>query len=498
MSTTGYNIVSQEKLDSLIQSGNVVKKGDKYVDYFTGVEFRTSHPATSNSDTSGITQTNNEPAADLGSDENTVIPDFPGSKELAKHYQYKDGVWVNIWDGMPLRGQDEEKIIESVKRTKAGITFDGAPDPKKEATEKKPKKQPEFKKQGGILRYPLEGMTQHTDYLQIDIVEYKPVGSKLDRVTRQPSKDSLEWAKKNPEKAKAVDGGRGVGPREFFKAKSSNFISEPGNRRNTINNTGASRTRPFGLATKPLINAGTILLPIPSNVQDGNAVKFGDNSLNGLQAAGASAIMNLMTTNVNQENLATKIGEVSTKFAEKAKSGVGSIDMAKTVALSKLTATAVNIFGGNITTAQLLSRQEGLVINPNMELLFDGPTLRAFKFQFKMTPRNEREARQCKLIIRAFKRNMAPITQGTGSWFLRTPNVFELRYRTGNKDHPFLHKFKQCFLTDVAVNYTGEGVYSTYDDATPTSMLLDLSFKELEPIYDIDYDSPEGATAVGY
>ena len=58
--------------------------------------------------------------------------------------------------------------------------------------------------------------------------------------------------------------------------KGSSFISKPGNRRNTLN-TSAGRTRPFGLATKPLINAGTILLPIPSNVQDGNAVKFGDN-----------------------------------------------------------------------------------------------------------------------------------------------------------------------------------------------------------------------------
>ena len=199
--------------------------------------------------------------------------------------------------------------------------------------------------------------------------------------------------------------------------------------------------------------------------------------------------------------ICSAVGAVSKNFVTDVKGGVGSMAVAKQVALNKLTASALNIFGGNVTTAQLLSRQTGEIINPNMELLFDGPTLRAFKFQFKMTPRNEREARQCKLIIRAFKRNMAPMTRGTsgsGNWFLKTPNVFELRYRTGNKDHPFLHKFKQCFLTDVAVNYTGEGVYSTYDDATPTSILLDLSFKELEPIYDIDYDSPQGATAVGY
>ena len=68
-----------------------------------------------------------------------------------------------------------------------------------------------------------------------------------------------------------------------------------------------------------------------------------------------------------------------------------------------------------------------------MELLFGGPTLRNFRFQFKMTPRNEKEAQQVKLIIRAFKKHG---TNGTGWYFLilvfflKTPNVFNLRYRT--------------------------------------------------------------------
>ena len=149
-----------------------------------------------------------------------------------------------------------------------------------------------------------------------------------------------------------------------------------------------------------------------------------------------------------------------------------------------------------------MARQTGEIINPNMELLFDGPTIRAFKFQFKMTPRNRNEAEQIRLIIRAFKRNMAPKAKGgtekESAWFLKTPKVFELRYRTGNKDHKYLHKFKQCLLTDIAVNYTGDGLYSTYEDGSPVSYLMDLSFKELEPIYDIDYDAVNDHDSVGY
>ena len=272
-----------------------------------------------------------------------------------------------------------------------------------------------------------------------------------------------------------------------------------GGRRNSRNRI-VGNTRSYALSTRPLKNEGTILLPIPSNVQDGNSVKVGDSSLNGLQAAGASAIMNTMEIDLSKD-----VGSQFTRVASGFKSDVlkgAKEDDIKNMALSKLTASALNIFGGNVTTNQLFARQQGQIINPNMKLLFDGPTLRAFKFQFKMTPRNQREAEQIRLIIRAFKRNMAPKasggTENESAWFLKTPNVFELRYRTGNKDHDYLHKFKQCLLTDIAVNYTGDGVYSTYEDGSPVSYLMDLSFKELEPIYDIDYDSTEGQHSVGY
>ena len=356
----------------------------------------------------------------------------------------------------------------------------------------------------GILRYPYEGMTQHTDYLQIDIIEYKPAGRKQE--TREASAASLKWAKENPDEAKKLFP-EGVGTTAIKEAR---FTGKMGGRKNSLNRS-VGRTRSYALSRRPLKNEGTILLPIPSNVQDGNSIKVGENSLNGLQAAGASGVMSAMTTDISgAENardaagkIATGLADAAANFSNQTKAGA-TLDDIKSVALNKLTASALGIFGGNITTNQLLARQEGTIINPNMELLFDAPTIRAFKFQFKMTPRNRREAEQIRLIIRAFKRNMAPRAAGKtpkekeGAWFLKSPNVFELRYRTGNKNHKYLHKFKQCFLTDIAVNYTGDGVYSTYEDGSPVSYLMDLSFKELEPIYDIDYDSAEGQHSVGY
>ena len=328
------------------------------------------------------------------------------------------------------------------------------------------------RKQDGVLRYPAESITEHADYLQFDIERYMEIGR-------------------------------------------SNYISDTGgSTRYVIGNRKTNRagmTQGAGLSRRPLVNDGTILLPIPSNTSDSNNVVYGESRMNGLEAAGVSAaegeidnVRTLLSSNLDGKN--TEIGNNFKTLGDKIKAGLGgdSITAASTAAdvlTKKLTASAVNIFDANVTANQLLARSTGEIINPNMEILFSDVTVRNFQFAYKLTPRNKYESEQIKLIIRAFKRNMAPQAigdDGAGDFFLRTPNVFKLRYRSGSKDHPFLNKFKQCFLTDMQTNYTGEGVYSTYDDGTPVSMLLTLSFKEIQPIYDIDYDEFPGTGAVGY
>ena len=161
------------------------------------------------------------------------------------------------------------------------------------------------------------------------------------------------------------------------------------------------------------------------------------------------------------------------------------------------------VIGGALTRDAVFARTKGEILNQNVELLFNGVTIRSFKFSFKLTPRGPKEAQQVGLIINAFKRNMAAKIPGgkdsVGSAnFLGTPNVFELTYKQGNQAHPFLHTFKQCVLTDMSVNYTGEGTYATYAGTlgAPVSMVLELGFKELEPIYDLDYN--DDLPGVGY
>ena len=310
-------------------------------------------------------------------------------------------------------------------------------------------------KSGGF-RYPLEALTETTDYLQFTIVEYQP--------TKQVSGGSL--------------------------------VGQPGSR----------RIGPQGTKDKAKNNLGSIILQMPSNIQDGNAVDYGESKMNTLMGAAAGVIGagiegggEIISGMLGKDKAGVEAAKG--KMSQQMKNAIGTdasvMDAASDFVSAKATSAALGALGANVSAAQLLARQTGQIFNPNMELLFNGPALRSFNFSFKMTPRSPEEAQECKNIIRSFKSNMAPKTKNTGSLggsgiFLKTPNVFELRYMKGGREHPFLHKFKQCFLTNISVNYTGEGVYATYDDASPISMQLDLSFKELEPIYDVDYDDAGG------
>jgi hypothetical protein len=78
---------------------------------------------------------------------------------------------------------------------------------------------------------------------------------------------------------------------------------------------------------------------------------------------------------------------------------------------------------------------------------------------------------------------------GQGGIFLRSPDVFQLRYLHNGKEHPFLNSFKHCALTGMSVNYTNAGTFASYSDGTPVSIQMSLTFKELNPIYHEDYDA---------
>jgi hypothetical protein len=230
---------------------------------------------------------------------------------------------------------------------------------------------------------------------------------------------------------------------------------------------------------------GTVILPIPENIQDSNSASWGEGNMGPIETAtmgmaikgiqggfgaAADAVKDVFDKSLNAATVGTTQKMIQTFFASQA-----------TKALTG---------GGDFN--QALSRQTGAVFNSNTELLFNGVSLRpGFSFSFDMVPRSRKESDQIKDIIRFFKSESAAqkgaASDDAAGLFLKSPSVFRLRYMSGGRSHPFLNQFKICALNAMSVNYTASGTYATYSDATPVHMQMTLTFQELTPIYREDY-----------
>ena len=231
------------------------------------------------------------------------------------------------------------------------------------------------------------------------------------------------------------------------------------------------------LYTSPL---ETIILPMQPNLSETNAVDWGGDKLNAIQAIGARAAMGAIE-GMGSLDMA-KMGEVAGAAINDIKGMVADESTKKFIAA---------YFAGQAVGANVQARATGTVVNPNLELLFSGPQLRTFNFNFTFTPRSAPEAVEIKRIIKTFKRNMAPQRSAEGL-FLKTPRIFKLEYIYNDTDnqHPFLNKFKPMALRSFGVNYTPDGSYATYkDNGSVTSYAVTMGFGELEPIYADEIDA---------
>jgi hypothetical protein len=222
---------------------------------------------------------------------------------------------------------------------------------------------------------------------------------------------------------------------------------------------------------------GTCILSIQPSISDSNTVGWGDGRINSIQAA----LFNAALTGIGKGFPA--MGEAVKKASEKIYQDTrGGADFQVYAAAQ---AAQVN---------DAFVRQTGKVLNPNLQLLFQGPELRSFNFTFQLSARSQDEADNIRRIIRFFKKNMAP-TKSDNDIFLKSPNVFKITYN--EKVKKSLNKFKTCALRSFSVDYTPLGTYMTFDDGTMVSYSLTMAFQELFPLYNTseDYGSE---TEIGY
>lgn len=346
---------------------------------------------------------------------------------------------------------------------------------------------------GGVIQYPIDLNTDLQDYFEIQIFRYRAAGG-------------LPGIKQ---------GNQGYEKDKVKKFKRVNTSFEQGGYLSASNRRGNRQN--FRLQDLQ----STIQLPIPPSLKDMNSVDFTGGTMSGLAAAMFGPTVQAFLGKKSSAEKAfreTKKKDILS-FREKASEVLGNIigvggktlenlgDAIDDKGFRRVTslnaiAQAIGALGVSVDVDQAITRTSGAVRNPNLELLFKGPSLRSFNFNIRLTPRSPDESKRVRMIIRALKQHSAAkknpqIFSGDaegelgGNFLLGTPDVFKLRYikaRT-QRDIKGLNKFKTCALTSMSVDYTGEiGRFAAYEeDSQPVTTIISLSFTELTPIYDQDY-----------
>ena len=296
---------------------------------------------------------------------------------------------------------------------------------------------------GAVLKYPIDMDTSQQDYLQIRVFQYSPGGL-----------------------------------------------------------PGVKEAAP-GPATRRLEKGKEIIqIPIPNAIRDENSVSWGPEQMTSTDGLASRAVIGPLLNGANGDNILENVGKdalgVIGGAAASAGEAVGSKFIRRRFIANKI-AGAVSGLGVNIDVNQAITRVGGVIENPNLELLFNGPALRTFQFTVRFTPRSGSESIRVRQIIRTLKERSS-VKKGVAlgglnnigdNLLLGTPDVFQLRYmRAGSRSSiKGLNKFKTCALTNISVDYSGEaGRWAAYAaDSQPITTLVTLGFAELTPIYDTDY-----------
>ena len=225
---------------------------------------------------------------------------------------------------------------------------------------------------------------------------------------------------------------------------------------------------------------GSVVLPVPGNLSDKNQVNFKNGTLNPLEVAiGSISLAALLNP--------SSLGDEGGKILNQARSDINNVRSG-----------VGNLFAGRIINRagnELLARTQGAILNPNLELLFDGPTLRPFTFNYRLSPRDRGESIVIKKIIRMFKQSSA-VQLSASNFFLRSPSTYRLQFFEGSstlgKEHAFLPRIKECALLAFSVNYTPDGTFMSYENSSMVSYDVSFAFQEIDPITSEDYKALDG------
>lgn len=122
--------------------------------------------------------------------------------------------------------------------------------------------------------------------------------------------------------------------------------------------------------------------------------------------------------NYTQSWANTKLGEMGPYLGTRAAKPAGEMTtdfikrFAEQALLNKSSEILAQFGGENLNQNTLLSGASGIILNPNMEVLYDGPQFRQYNFQFALFTKSEKDAKAIYEITNFFKLASVPSRNG--------------------------------------------------------------------------------------
>ena len=238
----------------------------------------------------------------------------------------------------------------------------------------------------------------------------------------------------------------------------------------------------------------TFVLPLPNNLNPEFAVNYRDEAMGvlGAMATGQFTLPDVKSGYADIEGKATaawkkfKKDFKNEKVSEGTKSAGAAVGIAAATTL--LGAGLAGLAGGAVAGAiggipQVIDgvfSQAGVAPNSHLTVLFDGVGFRNFTFQYRFIPKNASEAQELKVIIQELQRAMYPSLPSNNKFLFHYPDEFEIDFAAAIDSNLF--KMKRSVLTNMNVNYNGDGVPRFFEDGKPVVIDMTMTFREVEII----------------
>jgi hypothetical protein len=147
-----------------------------------------------------------------------------------------------------------------------------------------------------------------------------------------------------------------------------------------------------------------------------------------------------------------------------------------------LVGAAASMISNAVTSdaGRLALATQGLALNPQNQLLFDGIDFRSYQLAFTFTPYSREEAKIVRDIIKEFRTYASPqIKEGAAGMFFIPPGTFELKFLYNGAENQNISKVGESVITSIDVNYAPNG-WSAHSDGAPVQTTLTIQFKELQ------------------